>query len=542
MASRKGELLVKILLLLCIFRPSQEGEQLRGGRGRGRGVRLHRGGRRHGGLPVGGDAVGVGSGSGWGKRVLVLERGGAPYGNRNVSYLRNFHISLADTSPDSPSQAFVSTDGVINARARVLGGGTCINAGFYTRASPSYVEAAGWDGKLVNESYPWVEDRIVHWPKIAPWQAALKDGLLEAGVSPFNGYTFDHLYGTKVGGTIFDDTGFRHTAADLLAAGNPNNLRVLLHATVQKLIFDTTGPRPKAVGVEFNDEKGETHRAFLNQDKDSEIILSAGALGSPQLLLLSGIGPKEDLEKLNISVILDNPHVGKGMSDNPMNTIFIPTKKPVEQSLIQTVGITKFGSFIEASSGFSQSADSIHCHHGIMSAEIGQLSTVPPKQRTLEAARKYAQNKQSVPREAFQGGFILEKIDGPLSRGELRLASRDASANPSVTFNYFGDPHDLRRCVLGIRTIERVHTNDTSSLEQFCRDTVVTIWHYHGGCHVGKVVDRRHRVIGVDRLRIVDGSTLASSPGTNPQATVMMMGRYMGVKIVRERQGWPAGA
>uniref|UniRef100_A0A6V7QUK3 Glucose-methanol-choline oxidoreductase N-terminal domain-containing protein n=1 Tax=Ananas comosus var. bracteatus TaxID=296719 RepID=A0A6V7QUK3_ANACO len=149
------------------------------------------------------------------------------------------------------------------------------------RLSTAYVEAAGWDGKLVNESYPWVEDRIVHWPKIAPWQAALKDGLLEAGVSPFNGYTFDHLYGTK------------------------------------KLIFDTTGPRPKAVGVEFNDEKGETHRAFLNQDKDSEIILSAGALGSPQLLLLSGIGPKEDLEKLNISVILDNPHVGRGCRITP---------------------------------------------------------------------------------------------------------------------------------------------------------------------------------------------------------------------------------
>lgn len=67
--------------------------------------------------------------------VLVLERGGAPYGNVNVSYMQNFHISLADTSPYSASQAFVSTDGVINARARVLGGGTCINAGFYTRAS-----------------------------------------------------------------------------------------------------------------------------------------------------------------------------------------------------------------------------------------------------------------------------------------------------------------------------------------------------------------------------------------------------------------------
>lgn len=105
----------------------------------------------------------------------------------------------------------------------------------------SYVRAAGWDGELVNESYPWVEKRIVHWPKIAPWQTALRNGLLETGVSPFNGYTYDHLYGTKVGGTIFSKNGFRRTAADLLASGKRRNLRVLLHATVQKIIFDTKG-------------------------------------------------------------------------------------------------------------------------------------------------------------------------------------------------------------------------------------------------------------------------------------------------------------
>lgn len=67
--------------------------------------------------------------------VLLLERGGVPFSNVNVSFLENFHIALADISPTSASQAFVSTDGVINARARVLGGGTGINAGFYTRAS-----------------------------------------------------------------------------------------------------------------------------------------------------------------------------------------------------------------------------------------------------------------------------------------------------------------------------------------------------------------------------------------------------------------------
>jgi fatty acid omega-hydroxy dehydrogenase len=106
------------------------------------------------------------------------------------------------------------------------------------------VQEAGWDAELVNQSYPWVEERIVHWPKIAPWQVTVRDGLLEAEVSPYNGYTYDHLYGTKIGGAIFDETGYRHTAADLLAAGNPNNLRVLLYARVTKIVFNTKQGKP----------------------------------------------------------------------------------------------------------------------------------------------------------------------------------------------------------------------------------------------------------------------------------------------------------
>lgn len=70
--------------------------------------------------------------------VLVLERGGTPFANANVSLMQNFHIALADISETSPSQMFISTEGVFNSRARVLGGGTCINAGFYTRAGPRY--------------------------------------------------------------------------------------------------------------------------------------------------------------------------------------------------------------------------------------------------------------------------------------------------------------------------------------------------------------------------------------------------------------------
>lgn len=507
--------------------------------------------------------------------VLLLERGGAPFSNLNVSHLENFHISLADTSPNSAAQAFISTDGVINARARVLGGGTCINAGFYTRASTRYVREAGWDAQLVNESYPWIEKQIVHWPELVPWQEAVRDSLLEVGVSPFNGFTYDHVYGTKVGGTIFDKYGRRHTAANLLATGNPRNLDVLVHATVQKIMFDTMRKKVKAVGVIFKDENGNIHEAFLEKGQRSEVIVSSGAIGSPQLLLLSGIGPRTNLKKMNISPVIENKFVGKGMSDNPMNSVFVPMNRTVKQSLIQTVGITKRGVYIEASSGFGQTADSIRCNHGIMSAEIGQLSTIPPSQRTPQALKAYKEYKQDLPHEAFMGGFILEKIARPLSTGKLTVIDTDPNINPVVTFNYFSHPYDLARCVDGIRMMEKVvrskhftnythcdehtmekllnlsvkanvnfipkHTNDTKSLEQFCRDTVITIWHYHGGCHVGKVVDPEYKVIGLDGLRVIDSSTFRESPGTNPQATVLMLGRYMGVKMLRERLGKAAG-
>ncbi|KAK4427338.1 protein HOTHEAD [Sesamum alatum] len=507
--------------------------------------------------------------------VLLLERGGTPFANPNVTLMQNFHIALADISATSASQMFISTDGVFNSRARVLGGGTCINAGFYTRASTSYIKSVGWDEKLVNESYPWIEKQIVHRPDLAPWQRTVRDSLIEVGISPFNGFTYDHIYGTKVGGTIFDRFGRRHTAAELLASANPENLHVLVHATVQKIEFDTTGKHPRAVGVIFKDEHGKKHKATLSKRSGSEIIVSSGAIGSPHLLLLSGIGPKAELKKFNIPVVLDNEFVGKGMSDNPLNTIFVPSKTPVKQSLIQTVGITKLGVYIEASSGFGQSKDSIHWDHGIASAEIGQLSTIPPKQRTHEAIHEYRRRKRNLPHEAFKGGFILEKIANPLSTGQISLINKNIDDNPSITFNYFSHPADLARCVDGIRVVEKIlkakhfapyaqyekdvvekllnlsveanvnlipkHTNDTKCLEQFCKDTLITIWHYHGGCHVGKVVSPDYKVLGVKGLRVIDGSTFTESPGTNPQATVMMMGRYMGVKILRERLGKAAG-
>ncbi|XP_047971940.1 protein HOTHEAD-like [Salvia hispanica] len=464
--------------------------------------------------------------------VLVLERGGSPYGNPNITYLSAFGGALLDLSRSSPAQRFISEDGVFNSRARVLGGGTSINAGFYSRASDGYVAGAGWDPRLVEESYRWVEKAVVFKPTVRQWQAAVRDGLLEAGVVPYNGFTYDHLIGTKIGGTIFDGDERRHTAAELIVEyADFNRLTVLLNATVQKILFTTRGKeRPSAEGVIFKDAIGENHTAYLKPGPNNEVILSAGAIGSPQLLMLSGIGPMGDLQAHNITVVMDQPSVGQGMGDNPMNAIYVPSPTPVEVSLVQVAGISQTGNDIEAISGRNFTGG-----YTMLSPQIEMISAQDPDPRAL------------------QGGFILAKVQGPLSRGYLKLKNKDPNDNPLVRFNYFNNSIDLERCVYGLKIMANIvdsnafkpfvfenyslpySPNDTISLERYCRLGVRTLWHYHGGCQVGRVVDHDYKVFGVDALRVVDGSTFNTTPGTNPQATVMMLGRYVGVKMLNER-------
>lgn len=183
-----------------------------------------------------------------GARVLVLERGGSPYTNPERINIKNFVNSLADISPSSFSQPFISTDGVLNARARVLGGGSVLNAGFYSRASSEYIRTSGWNESLAEESYKWVERKVVFEPPMLQWQSAVRDGLLEVGVLPYNDFTYDHLNGTKIGGTIFDNKGNRHTAADLLEYADPKRISVYLHATVQKILFKYNTGKEKNIG------------------------------------------------------------------------------------------------------------------------------------------------------------------------------------------------------------------------------------------------------------------------------------------------------
>ncbi|XWS20789.1 hypothetical protein CRYUN_Cryun31cG0132700 [Craigia yunnanensis] len=474
-------------------------------------------------------------------RVLVLERGGVPYAYQHLMTQEGFLTTLTEVNTyDSPAQSFTSEDGVQNARGRILGGSSAINAGFYSRADPEFYESSGvnWDLSLVNQSYQWVERGVVFRPELKNWQSAVRDGLIEAGVDPYNGFSLDHLVGTKIGGSTFDSSGKRHSAADLLNYARPANIKVAIYASVERVLLASSSSnvrsRQSAIGVVFRDEMGRYHHAMVREQ--GEVLLCAGAIGSPQLLLLSGIGPRPYLSSWGIPVAYHHPYVGQFLYDNPRNGISIVPPVTLEHSLIQVVGITEVGAYIEAA------------------------STVIP---FTSPARSVFIRTPSSPL-FLTVATIMEKIVGPVSSGSLRLASTDVRVNPIIRFNYFSKQIDVERCVNGTRRIGDVLRSrsmdyfkfsewfatrnfrfvgpalpvDQSNNEQmadFCRRTVSTIWHYHGGCVVGRVVDQNYRVIGIGALRVVDGSTFSVSPGTNPQATLMMLGRYLGLKIIRER-------
>ncbi|CAI9293643.1 unnamed protein product [Lactuca saligna] len=417
---------------------------------------------------------------------------------------------------DSPAQNFISEDGVLNTRGRVLGG----------------IE---WDTSAVERAYEWVEDSIVTRPnQLGRWQASTLNALLESGVDPANGFTLDHLQGTKISGSTFDDSGRRHGAVELLNKANPENLKVVVHATVDRIIFSTSKSLA-ATGVTYHDSKGTNHEVHVR--KNGEVILSAGALGSPQLLLVSGLGPVSYLSSLNIPVVSDHPFVGQFMADNPRTGVNLLVPVVLPDVGVRVVGISKSGPYIE-SSVVPRLTTSINF--------IPFLGSLPP-----------LINLSIV--------IIGGKVTRPLSTGSLHLISPfDVDVSPSVRFNYYSHTEDILQCgnavevlrnFLQTRTMEEYKFSDIfggkdfkylgpslpedptdmDSIATFCRESLSTFWHIHGGCLVNKVVDSHLKVIGVDSLRVVDASTFFNSPGTNPQATLMMLGRYIGVNILNER-------
>lgn len=277
-----------------------------------------------------------------------------------------------------------------------------------------------------------------------------------------------------------------------------------------------------AHGIRFIKSDGSSHqtyRAYINHPNDpnsGDVILSAGALGSPQILLLSGIGSNKHLRIFNLPLVVDLKGVGRGMKDNPGVAVLVDsTPQKRKPDTPQVVGI----------------ADDLKI---IIEAGILPISF----------------NATRIP--------IAAKLAFPLSKGKLELRNKDPRQNPSVKFNYLANEEDSNGCVKLVELLNRVERSQSIDLflgtehkknnlmmtsedevRKFCKKNVRTFYHYHGGCIVGEVVDKDYKVYGVKGLRVVDGSTFSESPGTNPMAALLMLGRYQGIKILEQRTNSP---
>ncbi|KAM1643598.1 hypothetical protein ACFXTH_013262 [Malus domestica] len=247
---------------------------------------------------------------------------------------------MQEDNGKTPAQKFTSEEGVPNVRGWVLDGSSMINAGFYTTADKEFFMKSGieWDMYSVYKAYRWVEETIVFPPTMDRWQSAVAKAFMEADVGPDNGLNLDHIKGTKIGGSTFDNNGKRHGAVELLNKGDLNKLRVAVQATVEKILFSSKASSSSAIGIMYSDSNGRSHCAYVR--RKWEAVLSAGAIGSPQLLQLSGIGPESYLSSLKIPVVSPHPYIGQFMYDNPCNLINILPPIPLEPSPVKIVGIT----------------------------------------------------------------------------------------------------------------------------------------------------------------------------------------------------------
>jgi choline dehydrogenase-like flavoprotein len=324
------------------------------------------------------------------------------------------------------------------------------------------------------------------------------------------------------------------------------NLRVITGAHTTRVL--TEGRR--AVGVEFRRD-GATEQVKARR----EVLLSAGALQSPQILMLSGIGPGAHLQQMGIATVLDLPGVGRHLHDHvDVVQVF---DAPGQHEL--------FGLSLpwlpRAIRGIFEWRDR---RTGILTtnfAESGGFIRSRPEEPVPDLQLHFVIGKlvDHGRKTQFGAGWSCHVcVLRPRSRGSVALASADPMAPPSIDPNFLADPDDVARLVRGFRLMRTIMQQPAlarysprefessagaqtdAQIEQFVRNYADTIYHPVGSCRMGSgpmdVVDERLRVRGVERLRVVDASIMPQVVGGNTNAPTIMIGEKAS-DMVREDWG-----
>lgn len=489
-------------------------------------------------------------------RVLLLEAGGpdrSPLIHIPAAAYLLFGRAKANWTYQTEAQVGLDGRVLTEVRGRTLGGTSAINGMLYCRG-----EAADYDGWAANGAPGWSYTEVLpyflrseaHWSDTGPFhgqdgplqvtRAEIRNPLarrwLEAAQQAGFPYNPD-INGAQrlgVGPTDWTCAGGRRMSAAvafLRAARRRPNLTIRTGALATRIVIE----RGRASGLEYRWQGGK-HHAWCG----GEVLLSAGAIQSPQLLMLSGIGPANHLRSWGIDPVIDLPGVGQNYHDH------------VGVSVLTTVrgkdsAYRHFSPFNALRTGLQY----VFGRGGMLAQppveavgvfESGEAPGIGPDLKFSFIPIMVRPSEGVVRGHGFMTRACMTK---PASRGAIRLRSAAPEDRPSIDARYLAEAIDTRRTLAGIRIAREIvaqkafdpvrgeelapgrDARSLAALDRFLRWTAEPDFHGAGSCRMGNddlaVVDERLAVHGVEGLRVVDASIMPTVPSGNTNAPVMMV-------------------
>jgi choline dehydrogenase len=441
------------------------------------------------------------------------------------------------------------------ARGKVIGGSSSINGMAYVRGCAGDYEewvelgAEGWGYADVLPYFKRAEDCLYGADQYRSsggpvgvcngnnMKNPLYRAFIEAGRQAGYGETEDYNGYRQEGFCRMDMSvrdGVRSSTANayLKPALNRGNLHLQMHALTTRVLLE--GKR--AVGVEYR-QQGKTFRVQARR----EVILCASAFNSPKLLMLSGIGPAEQLKKHGIEVVHDLPGVGENLHDH----LEVWVQQACTQKITLNGWLNPFGQlligarwlFFKSGLGASNQFES----NGYIRSRAG-LKYPDLQYHFLAGAIAY-DGSSAAEGHGFQVHMGANK---PKSRGYVRLKSSDPAAAPEIFLNYLAEEEDKQAFRAGLRLTREIfaqpafrpflgeeispgkQVQSDDEIDDWLAKSAETAYHPCGSCRMGTdpmaVVDPQCRVHGIDNLRVVDSSIMPAVPNGNLNAPTIMIG------------------
>lgn len=481
-------------------------------------------------------------------RVLLLEAGGwdrDPWIKIPLGWGRILSYRLHDWGYFAEPEPSVGGRAVECARGKVVGGCSSINAMAYVRGNrgdydrwaarglksfayekvlPYFRKTEAWEGG--EDAYRGGSGPLA--TRRSRYADALFEGWLEAGVAAGHPVTPDYNGAEQHGFSTIQCTikdGRRWSAADayLRPALKRPNLKIETGAHATQVLFSGS----QAVGVEYL-QGGKKHTARAER----EVLVASGVINSPHLLMLSGIGEPEELKKHGIEVRIPSAQVGRNLQDHVMAPLVFLRREP--GPLHRAMRYDRIGRELANCYLFGK---------GIASEVPGPLVAflktdpslpLPDVQLLFHGAPLTAAPYLTKPyADAFTCIAVLLR---PQSRGTVELASADPATPPRIRQNFLARDADWDTLKAGIRLAKNVSRQrplekyikaevkpGNGDVTAHIRETSITVHHPLGTCAMGEVVDEEMRVVGAERLRVVDASVMPDLVGGNIHAAVLMV-------------------